>query len=246
MSQRKEDFFIGEIYHITVRGVDGREIFAAEEDHWRMVFSLFEFNTTKPVTIRRQREKRQKFKQMIRSGLASTELEGQKIDDKRDKLVEIMAFSLMPNHVHFLLRQIKPSGISIFMQKLGSGYARYFNDRYDRKGHLFQDKFTASRISGDDYLKTVIVYIHTNPVSLIEPGWKEKGIRNPQAAAKFLEEYRWSSYPDYIGRKNFPSVTERDFMLRIFAGRGNDYLKKGTEKIKLFTEAWIKSNEMRD
>ena len=66
---------------------------------------------------------------------------------------------------------------------------------------------------------------------MIEPKWKEIGIKNPEKVIKFLEDYKWSSYPDYIGKKNFPSVTQRDFVLKIMGG------KKGC---KDFVEAWIK------
>ncbi|MDP3990847.1 MAG: hypothetical protein Q8P63_00940, partial [Candidatus Nealsonbacteria bacterium] len=64
--------------------------------------------------------------------------------------------------------------------------------------------------------------IHINGISLIEPKWTEKGIKNIEKAIKFLENYKWSSYPDYIGKKNFPSITKRDFLLRITNG-GSGY-----------------------
>jgi hypothetical protein len=73
-------------------------------------------------------------------------------------------------------------------------------------------------------------YDHVNPLSMVEPSWKEKGIKDPQAAIKFLEEYHWSSYLDYAGKKNFPSVTEREFALKCFGG---------VEAIKLHVTAWI-------
>lgn len=136
----------------------------------------------------------------------------------------------MPNHIHLLLRQLRDGGIKDFMLKFGTGYAMYFNTRYERKGALFQGRFSARNISGDEYLKNVFVYLHVNPLSIIEPRWKEKGIKNPGAAIKFLEEYRWSSYPDYLDKKNFPSITDRDFMLKVFDGHDN---------IKKFVEAWI-------
>lgn len=62
MSIRKEEFINNEIYHITSRGVDKRNIFMEENDYWRGIFSSYEFNNVASVTIRRQREKRKKFK----------------------------------------------------------------------------------------------------------------------------------------------------------------------------------------
>ena len=69
-----------------------------------------------------------------------------------------------------------------------------------------------------------------NPISLIEPGWKEKGIKNFKEAIKFLEEYKWSSYEDYIGIKNFPSVTSRKLFLEFF---------NNSEEYKKATEEWL-------
>lgn len=234
MAQRKEEFIIGEIYHITLHGIEGRDIFVTIDDRWRGVFSLYEFNNSNPITIRRQREKREQFKYQVRRSLAPAEIEVVVQEDQRDKLVEILAFVFMPNHIHLLLRQLKPNGISIFMQKFGSGYANFFNKKYQRTGHLFQSKFKESHIMGDEYLRTVITYIHMNPISIIEPGWKEAGIKEPLMVIEFLEKYRWSSYLDYLGKKNFPSVTERDFVQNVFGG---------SQKIKEFVDARVYSSK---
>ena len=142
-----------------------------------------------------------------------------KMSDKRELLVEVIAFSLMPNHIHLLLKQIKDGGITKFMRKLGAGYGGYFNRKYHRKGYVFQSRFVSVHIENDRQLKTVLNYIHINAISLIEPRWKEKGIKNLDKVIKFLEnEFRWSSCFDYIGKKNFPSITERDFMLKVMGG----------------------------
>jgi putative transposase len=144
--------------------------------------------------------------------------------------VEILAFCFMPNHIHLLLKQTKNEGISKFMKKVGTGYGRYFNQRYGRKGYVFQNRFLAIYVKDDNQLKIVFTYIHINPVSLIEPKWKEVGIRDSGKVVKFLENYKWSSYLDYINKKNFPSVVEKDFMLKLM----------GEEKgCKEFIENWI-------
>lgn len=225
MPSKRPQFLEDEIYHITIRGVEGRSVFVDEDDNWRGIFSLYEFNTVEPVTIREKRKEREKFKQqMVRLMINQAQI------DKRNKLVEILAFTFMPNHIHLLLRQLKPDGVSIFMQKFNSGYTVYFNNKHHRAGHLFQGRFKARHIDGDEYLKTVLTYIHTNPISIIEPGWKEAGIHNPQAVIEFLENYRWSSYLDYIGKKNFPSVSNRDYLTKVFGS---------PETIREFVNGWI-------
>lgn len=196
-----------EIYHIVIRGVGDSKIFKDDNDYYRAIFSIYEFNNTKPVEIRIRRQERRKERK-----------NGEQFSDSRDLLVEILCFCFMPNHIHLLLRQIKKDGITRFMRKLGAGYGGYFNRKYGRKGHLFQGRFRAVHIKSDDHLQIVFTYIHTNPTSLIEPKWKEKGIKDSKKLIKFLEDYKWSSYLDYIDKKNFPSVTERDFFLEILGG----------------------------
>jgi len=229
MPRRKEQFVNGEIYHIIIRGIDDNLIFKDIDDHYRGIFSIYEFNNTKPVVIFKRRREIKALKNRLQKfgrGRASTGFQ-----DERDPLVEIFAFWFMPNHIHLLLRQLKDDGITKFMSKVGTGYGGYLNRKYGRQGYVFQKRFTAVHIKTEEQLKTVFVYIHTNGISLIEPKWKEIGIKNPEKVIKFLEDYKWSSYPDYIGKKNFPSVTQRDFVLKIMGG------KKGC---KDFVEAWIK------
>lgn len=211
-----------QIYHVVIRGVGDSLIFKDVNDYYRAIFSLYEFNTIEPIEIRKQRIKRKAYK--------AGKTGGGQTSANREILVEILAFCFMPNHIHLLLRQIKDNGITEFMRKIGTGYAGYFNKKYERKGHLFQGRFQVVHIKNDEQLKAVFVYIHTNSISLIEPRWKEKGIKEPKEVIKFLEKYKWSSYCDYIGKKNFPSVTKRDSLSAVM----ND--EKGCRE---FTEDWI-------
>ncbi len=112
----------------------------------------------------------------------------------------------MPNHFHLLVKEKEDGNISSFMEKLGTSYAMYFNRKYKRSGVLFQNTFKAEHVSRDEYLKYLYAYIHLNPVKLIEPLWKEEGIRNLPAAQKYLEAYRYSSYADYVTGKREESA----------------------------------------
>lgn len=217
MPRRKIQLETGQIYHIVIRALDDNLIFKNIRDYYRGIFCLYEFNNLKPVNIsirRRDRAIEKKKEKLIELGARTIFV------DEREKMVEVLAFCFMPNHIHILIKQIKDGGISKFMQKVGGGYGRYFNDKYQRKGHVFQDAFVAVHIEDDRQFMAVVSYIFTNPIALIEPGWKEFGIRNhsTKQVLKFLEEYRWSSYQDCIGIKNFPSVTERGFLLEIMGG----------------------------
>ena len=205
-----------EIYHIVSRAVGDTVVFDDEKDFYRGIFSIYEFNNNNPVEIWKKRLARNRFKshqKFIEAGGRPTSPQL----DARDKIVEVLAFSFMPNHLHLILKQIKDNGIVEFMKKVGGGYAKYFNEKYDRKGHLF-NKFRAVHIKNDEQLKICFVYVHTNLISLIEPGWKEKGIKNPEKVKEFLENNKRHSYMDYLGKKNFSSVTQRDFLSELMGG----------------------------
>lgn len=216
MPQRKEQFITDEIYHIVVRALDDNLIFKDTNDYFRGIFSIYEFNNAKPVNIsvrRRDRAAEKKREKLYDIGSRA-------ILDEREKFVEVLAFCFMPNHIHLLVKQIKDGGISKFMQKVGIGLGKYFNKKYQRKGHVFQDAFKSVHVESDNQFMATASYIFTNPIALIEPGWKEQGIRSHLVGEveKFLEEYKWSSYQDSIGIKNFDSVTQRDFLLEMMDG----------------------------
>jgi len=212
MPRKQLQLINGEIYHISDRAVGDSVIFKNENDYFRGIFSLYEFNNAKPVEIRlrRQQRKKEKLLEKSNSNIVYGGPTPVNLPLERDMFVEVLAFCFMPNHFHLILRQLKENGISKFMQKIG-GYSTYFNEKYNRKGHLF-NRFKAVHIKTDEQLRMAFIYVHTNPVSLVQPGWKENGIKDKRKAIKFLrEEYRWSSFFDFIGKKNFPSVIMKDF-----------------------------------
>jgi len=225
MPYRKEQFANNEIYHTILRAIDDNLIFKDIDDYYRGIFSIYEFNDSNPANIRRRREIRRSFKKKIRRGRASTDF-----IDGRNKLVDILAFCFMPNHIHLLLKQLKDNGVTKFMSKIGTGYGGYFNRKYQRKGHVFQDRFNIVPIETEEQLKIVFAYIHTNPLSIIYPQWKEIRIKNPDEAVGFLGNYKWSSYLDCIGIKNFPSVIQKDFIVD---------LMNSPEGCKEFIKNWI-------
>ena len=227
MSTKRPLLINGQIYHIVLRAVDGSNLFIDDNDYLRMIHDLFEFNDENPAPSN--------FRMIQRSNLTRNVLvklvkkEGRK---KRKMLVEILAFCLMPNHIHLLVRQLREGGISKFMRKIGAGYGLYYNQKHERKGHLFGGRYKIVLIENNEQLKTVFVYIHTNPVAIIFPHWKEKGIKNLKKAMEFLEtKYRWSSYPDYLENTNFPSLTSREFLTKTI---------RGTKGCREFVNGWLK------
>ena len=206
-------FVTGEIYHVYSRGVEKRKIFMNDKDYFRAVHDLFEFNDIAPTMNSGYfygRSLHTPSTNLLKSDFNRLERKPRKL------LVEILCFCLMPNHYHLMLRQKVDSGITEFMRKFGAGYTNYFNVKYDRVGHLFQGKFKAVHITKQSHLLYLPHYIHLNPLDIKMGEWRNKKIRSVPSALKFLESYRWSSYLDFIGKKNFPSVTQRDFLLKIY------------------------------
>lgn len=210
MASRKIKFIEDQLYHICSRGIDGRNIFLEDKDYLRAIHDFYEFNDEHPArNVYYRSDPLQPYEATPRK------IGGMK---KREVIVEILAFVLMPNHYHLLLRQLRENGISDFMHKFGTGYATYFNQKYQRVGTLFQRPFKAVLVEKQAHFIHLPFYIHANPLDLKFPTWRERKLKDPPKAMGFLENYRWSSFPDYIGTKNFPSVTQRDFLTKVVGG----------------------------
>lgn len=179
MAIRKVDFSTNEYYHLYNRGNSKQEIFLDREDYEHFVRLLYLCNSLRNITSRDISKNIYDF-------------------DREETLVYIGVYCLMPNHFHLLIKEKSGNGISKFMQKVSTAYVMYFNKKYTRTGGLFEGKFKSQHIGIDKYMKYLFSYIHLNPIKLIEPKWKEKGIKNIQGAMVFLNKYQYSSYLDYI------------------------------------------------
>lgn len=105
--------------------------------------------------------------------------------NKDNKIVEIICYCLMPNHFHFLLKQISDGGVTEFVSKLSNSYTKYFNTKNKRTGPILQGEFKSVHVETDEQLIHLSRYIHLNPlVSFL---------------TKDLNSYRWSSYKEYVG-----------------------------------------------
>lgn len=118
--------------------------------------------------------------------------------DTGEKLVAISAHCPMPNHFHLLVKETTEGGIVKFMSKLLTVYSSYFNKKYSRTGSLFGSEFKSRHLDTDEYLKYMFAYIHLNPLKLVDSHWRENRI-DVEVAKKFLDQYKFSSYPEYSG-----------------------------------------------
>ena len=227
MPAKHPQFVNGEIYHTILRGIAGQKIFLDTKDYLRCLLSLYKFNDKNSV-FHTSREMQLVWQVLIPAGrgvtstsilnlnIAPSKLPDVLIENRKteDSFVEILGFCLMPDHIHLLVRQLVDNGISMFFQKMG-GYSTYFNKKHERFGSLFQRPFRAIHIRTQNQLLIVIAYIHLNPISLIEPSWKIKGIFYPEKVIKFLESYSWSSYPHYLGKKDVSWLVDSKFLKNI-------------------------------
>lgn len=116
--------------------------------------------------------------------------------------ITILAYCLMENHVHLCVRDAA-GAVSSFMKKMGISYAQYYNKKYERTGHLFQDRYKSENITDEVYLLSVFRYILNNPA---------------KAGICKAEEYRWSSYHEY-GNKD--GLTDSGMLCEMIGDRKN-------------------------
>ena len=138
----------GELYHVYNRGVDKRSIFQDEHDIQRFLFALYYFNQKDPVGN-------------LRDILYNKDDFLYRRPTSVEKLVSILAYSLLENHFHLIVFQRIDGGLSEFMKRM-AGYTKYFNERHRRSGSLFQGKYKHAHVQSDEYLQFLFAYVNFN------------------------------------------------------------------------------------
>ena len=177
-----------EWYHCYNRGVDKRIVFEDAGDYNRFLLLLYMGNGSVPLRLSNLRNRN------IRAVLEDTSFE------RGEPVVEIGAYTLMPNHFHLALKEILEGGIAIFMQRIFTAYTMYFNKKYERTGALFAGPFKSRHVTDDRYLKKLISYLHLNAAELFDSRWKD-GIGDIEKIKKSLPGYPYSSLPDFLGHE---------------------------------------------
>ena len=222
---RKTPFTPDEWYHCLNRGVDKRIIFENRRDYERFLMLLYVCNSSTPVHISNIRQDKQ----------GPTLLET--LEQKRgEPLVEVSAYSLMPNHYHLLLRERQEGGITTFMRKVATGYTMYFNIKRERTGALFSGKFKSRHVEKTTYLRRLLNYIHANPAELYEKGWKKGRIANEKELKRLLQTYEYSSLQEYLGRRRpLSKIISAENLLSIFNKR--PHLEDLIEEARIFARS---------
>lgn len=182
MPSRIFPFSNGYYYHVYNRGSEKRPIFESRRDYQRFLKTLIYYQIEGP---------KPKFSHF--SLLSPFKL------DPSKKIVEIVAYCLMPNHFHILLKQTKEHGITEFMSKFSNSYTKYYNVKYNRVGPLLQGEFKSVIIEGNEQLIHVSRYIHLNPLI--------------SGLIKDLIQYDWSSYPEYLDNSSTKISSPQDVLV---------------------------------
>ncbi len=143
--------------------------------------------------------------------------------------VEILAYVLMRNHFHLLVKT-PLANLQEFMRHFNISYTSYYNRTYQRTGHLFQGRYKSFLIDADSYLQEVSRYIHLNPIRM-----KETSRLALEERRKYLESYRWSSYPVYLSQGSKKTFIFMDEVLAPFGGATS----QGRKRYERFVEDGI-------
>ncbi len=191
-----------DLYHVLNRGIDGRKLFLDSQDYVRFIHNLYEFNDTASAS------------ESVRRDIHDSNV-GPRRSHIRERLVAIHGWTLMEDHYHLLISELIEGGLLKFMMKVNVGYAKYYNERYGRHGHLFQGKTKKILLENETHFLYILHYLHLNPLDYFAgaEGWRERDrstIENAEDALAYLDGYRWSSYLDYCSKKNFPSILTKN------------------------------------
>lgn len=168
-------------YHIYTRGVEKRDIFLDKQD-CVVFFHYLRLYLASIEELESQNNPGTRIQRFIPLNLS--------------KEIDLLSFSLMPNHIHLQIKQYTKDGIIKFMRRILTSYVMYFNKKYQRIGTLFQSTYKAARIESDMYLLHLSRYIHLNPLKV-------------NSAINFID---FSSYPYYLGRKKASWVKPEEIL----------------------------------
>ena len=205
MPTRKVIFAPDEYYHVFNCGTLKSEIFLDDRDWIRFLFLVLYLQAgVTPQNISRQVSY---FVKHLVFNIDDEDIEA----NLEERQVELVSFSLMPIHFHLVVKEAMDNGISKYLHRVSNAYAKYFNTKYKKSGHLFQGPFRAVHIAGNDQLLYASAYVHRNPREIKE--W-----RNCDHC------YPWSSFQDYTQKNRWNNLLVRDLVLGQF-DNGDDYKK---------------------
>lgn len=194
------------VVHVYNRGVKKLDIFRDQRDLFRLMYSLYYFNTSHTMSPSWTRD-------VERSGGMHTSAWPEHWEP-RTPLVSILAFTIMQNHFHLVLKECIDGGISKFMHRVGMGYSKFINEKYKESGSLFQGAYKSRRIDDDTDLQNLLVYtMIKNPFELYPGGLTQACKEFDQAYAHTLG-YPLTSLAEFIGHTK-PAILDHNLLREI-------------------------------
>ncbi|MFA5744721.1 MAG: transposase [Candidatus Paceibacterota bacterium] len=210
---RVEQFSIGSVIHVTKRGAHGMDIVRDSDDRNRFVKSFFSLNDTyTDPNWHRETANLPLFERPDHWPL-------------REPLVRVLAWTLLSNHFHFLLQEIREGGTAKFMQRFGGSLSICFNLKYKEKGSLFQSAYHARTVSETSHLNYLVFYILVKNVLEMYPGGLAAAYGNFNHAWEWASYYQFSNFKDHISGTMSPLVDDPDGLLEGILGK-NDTSKQ--------------------
>lgn len=212
----KRGIATGEYYHVFNRGAHRFPIFKEKADVERFLFSLLYLQSS--VSFENKSRIVNSFSE--KEGYPVADVDIEKI--LRERAVELVAFCIMPNHFHLLVRETKEGGLSAYMQRILDGYTKYFHAKHGASGHVFQGRYKSVLVKDDRQLMHLSAYIHRNPREL--SAWRGN---------EFV--YPWSSLQDFTGANRWGGLLATDIIASHFDAKPNsnyaDFVKTSPAKM---------------
>jgi REP element-mobilizing transposase RayT len=210
----REKITIGSLVHAYNRGNRKQEIVRDDKDKWRFLETIYYLNDEfLGSNVFREKD-------LCTTVVHEVVHESFGRPDwwpERKPLVKILSYSLLENHYHLLLKEIRDGGISLFMKRFGTSTSKYFNAKYKESGRLFQGPYKTKRIDDEMYLKYLSVYIQVKNVFEMYPGGGyEKAISEFDKAYDWAIKYSFCSLADYAGKRNSP-IIDKDILGELFS-----------------------------
>ncbi len=202
---RVEQYTVGSYLHIIKRGARGGLIVRDEADHYRFLRTLYLLN---------DKSFNPDWKSSNLVGLFSRP----KHWEERRPIVDILAYTLIPNHFHLILREIEDGGVSLFMKRLGQSMTNHANEKYEEKGSLFQGAYRSRTIESDEYFRYVAAYVMVkNTFELYPDGGLDEGVNNFEKVWDWAAKYKFSSLGDYTEYRDSSPILTPGLLGEIFS-----------------------------
>ncbi|MEK7171018.1 MAG: transposase [Patescibacteria group bacterium] len=201
---RKDALVTGETYHIFTRSIAGYEVFTSEASYERFINAIRYYNQISPgINFSKYLELRSELKEEYLLRL------------EKDQIVRVVAYCLMPTHVHFVINQMKDRGISKFMSNILNSYTRYFNMQHGRKGPLWESAFKNVLVKTDEQLLHLTRYVHLNPSSA--------------NLTSTPDEWKYSSYNEYVSETSPYAICDWRDLLEINPSQYRAFVRSRTQ-----------------